>query len=495
VLPSAALLGVWAASQSPPAVVNQWIQPATGIWPRYAIPVAPLDETMHYFLIVTAAPDGTLQAFIRNPELNAGVLLGTRSVILNGSAVRLHLQGNQDVLGTLSGTALVINSFPTPDVTLTFHRPSPQELLWYYPRRTTNWIYQQPVSLGDGWPVGTLADAGLRQAPIAAVMQRIVSLRSPKLRSPYIQSVSIARHGRLVLDDYFYGFTASTLHDVRSAGKSVTTLLVGRAIEDTHAFTPQSLVLPLLPQYSPVANDDPRKRRITVENLMTMSSGLACDDNDDNSPGNEDTMQSQTAQPDWYKYTLDLPMAYDPGSKAVYCTAGINLLGAIVSRATGVALERYFYERFASPMGFERYAMWLMPPPTNAAYMGGGDYFRPRDFLKFGQLFLTAGSWQGRQVINPAWLRDSVVARTVMNADAAGEGDRYGYGWHLASLEVGSARYDIVNAGGNGGQILAVVPRLDMLVMITAGNYSQYPVWSSFLRTVVGAAIEAATQR
>ena len=109
-------------------------------------------------------------------------------------------------------------------------------------------------------------------------------------------------------------------------------------------------MLSTLPQYLPVANDDARKRRITVENLMTMSSGFACDDNDDNSPGNEDVMQSQTAQPDWYKYTLDLPMQYEPGARAVYCSAGINLLGAIVARATGEPLEQYFYRRFAAPM-------------------------------------------------------------------------------------------------------------------------------------------------
>ncbi|MBV8067038.1 MAG: beta-lactamase family protein, partial [Candidatus Eremiobacteraeota bacterium] len=243
------------------------------------------------------------------------------------------------------------------------------------------------------------------------------------------------------------------------------------------------------------ANDDARKRRITVANLMTMTSGLACDDNDDDSPGNEGTMQSQTRQPDWYKYALDLPMLFEPGAKAVYCSAGINLLGAIVSKATGRPLTQYFYERFAAPMEFGRYAMWLMPGPTNAAYMGGGDYFAPRDFLKFGQLFLTGGTWNGRRVLDAGWLRESAVTRSVMNEDAAGEGDRYGYGWHLGTLSVGGERYDVINAGGNGGQLMAVVPKLDLAVMITAGNYNQYPVWSSFLRTVVGAAIAAAAQR
>jgi CubicO group peptidase (beta-lactamase class C family) len=493
VLAVAVLVGVWAATQTPPGVRNQWIQPANGFWPAYAIAVPPLDETMHYFLVVTKETDGTLRAFVRNPEMNAGVLMGTRALVESGSNLILHAAGRQDVHGTIGDDMLTIDGFPSEDRATTFHRPSPEELRWYYPRGSGEWVYQPPVAAGDGWPVGTLAAAGLRIGPIAELMRSIVSLRVPALRSPYIQSVAIARHGRLVLDEYFYGFTPARPHDVRSAGKSVTTLLVGRAIEDTGAFTPQSTVLSLLPQYLPVGNDDPRKRRMTVADLMTMSSGLACDDNDDGSPGNEDTMQSQTKEPDWYKYTLDLPMVDEPGTHAVYCTAGINLLGAIVSRATKLTLEDYFYERFAQPMQFRRYAMWLMPPPTNAAYMGGGDYFTPRDFLKFGQLFLSHGAWNGRQIVDDSWLRESIVQRSIMNEDAAGEGDRYGYGWHLASLTVNGQRYQVINAGGNGGQLMAVVPALDMAVMITAGNYNQYPVWANFLQQVVGAAIRAAT--
>jgi len=424
--------------------------------------------------------------------MNAGVALGTRTISVAGEKLVLRVPERPDVDASFSGSALTIHGFPAPSAATTFHRATQAELRWYYPSAVVQWTYREPSSLNDGWAVGTLASAGLREAALAPALQSIVALRSPELRSPYIQSLAIARHGRLVLDEYFYGFTPDTPHDVRSAGKSVTTLLVGRAIEETHALTLQTPVLSYLPQYLPVANDDARKRRITVANLMTMSSGLACDDNDDNSPGNEDTMQSQTAQPDWYKYTLDLPMAYDPGAKAIYCTAGINLLGAIIAKATDAALTQYFYDRFAAPMDFGSYAMWLMPPPVSAAYMGGGDHFRPRDFLKFGQLFLNGGSWQGRSIVDARWLRESAVPRTVMNPDVPGGGDRYGYGWHLSTLSIAGKSYEVINAGGNGGQILAVVPALDMAVMITAGNYNQYPIWRAFLPQVVGAAIRAA---
>ncbi|MGA8475108.1 MAG: serine hydrolase domain-containing protein [Candidatus Cybelea sp.] len=488
----ATLVGIWAATQAPTPVVNQWVQPGNASWPPFALAVTPIDETLHYLLIVRKQPDGTIRAFVRNPEANQGAFIGTRTLRLDGATLRLRAPNEPDVIGHADPGGTITIDLPGVQNGLSFHPATADDLRWYYPRPANTWAYREPLVGDDGWPVGTLTDVGLRLQPIAAAMRRIVSLREPNLTSPYVHSVAIVRHGRLVLDEYFYGFSAARPHDVRSAGKSVTTLLVGRAIEDTARFTPQTQVLAFLSQYAPFAHDDPRKRRMSVADLMTMSSGLACDDNDDNSPGNEDSMESQSAQPDWYKYALDLPMQYDPGTRAVYCSAGINLLGAIVSRATGTPLDQYFYRRFAQPMQFAQYALWLMPPPTRAAYMGGGDYFRPRDFLKFGQLFLSHGVWNGQQIVGDAWLRASIVKRAVMNEDAVGEGDRYGYGWHLAELSIDGRKYSVVNAGGNGGQLLIIVPKLDMLVMITAGNYGQYPVWKNFLMEFAGAAIRAA---
>ncbi|HEX8806076.1 MAG TPA: serine hydrolase, partial [Candidatus Aquilonibacter sp.] len=264
-------------------------------------------------------------------------------------------------------------------------------------------------------------------------------------------------------------------------------LMVGRAIEDTHVFTPQARVLALLPQYAPIAHDDARKERMTVADLMTMASGLACDDNDDNSPGNEDAMQSQPAGTDWYRYTLDLPMVADPGTHAVYCTAGINLLGAIVRAATRTPLATLFANRFAAPMQFGTYAMWLMPAPMNDAYMGGGDYFRPRDFLKFGALLLNGGRWNGTPIVDASWITTSIAPRTAPE----GEGDRYGYGWHISSVLVDGTSYEVVNAGGNGGQLMIVIPKLDVAIMLTAGNYNQYPVWRQFLPEIVAAVVRS----
>ncbi len=169
-------------------------------------------------------------------------------------------------------------------------------------------------------------------------------------------------------------------------------------------------------------------------------------------------------------------MLFAPGTRALYCSAEINLLGAIVSKETKTPLTTYFDRRFAVPMQFGPYGMFLMPPPTNAAYMAGGDHFLPRDFLKFGQLFLSNGRWRNKKVIDPKWLADSSAKHSFIE----GGGGDYGYGWHLETYTVGGRTINAINAGGNGGQLMYVFPQLDMVVMITAANYGQYPVWSAF---------------
>jgi len=476
--------GVWSAEQTYPlsggsARDGQWIQNASGTFDyRWATPLAgrpePLADVIHLLLYVQPASDGKASAFIRNPEFNAGAFIGTRTLTLDGSTVRLLAPGRPDVVGRYEASVdrLVFHFTQLPGE-FEFHRMAQSDPLPY--------VYHPPQQSADGWQVGSLQTAGIDARGIAKVIDTEVLPAPTSLRAPFIQSLVIARYGRLVLDEYFNGFDADRPHDVRSAGKSVTTLLVGRAIEDGADLTPHSRVYTLLARYAPFANFDDRKARMTLADLMSMQSGYACDDNDDNSPGNEDVMQSQTKQLDWYKYALDMPMQSAPGTKAVYCTAGINLLGAIVAESAKQWLPSYFATRFAQPMQFGRYALWLMPAPVNDAYMGGGDRFRPRDFLKFGQLLLNNGSWNGKHVIDTAWLQAVATKRSTI-ADEMGN---YGWGWHLYTYDVGGKKIQAISAGGNGGQLLFVFPQLDMTVMITAANYGQYPVWSGYIEKLV----------
>ncbi|MBV8490132.1 MAG: serine hydrolase [Candidatus Eremiobacteraeota bacterium] len=288
----------------------------------------------------------------------------------------------------------------------------------------------------------------------------------------------LARHGRLVLEEYFYGFDRYRTHDMRSAAKTITGTMVGAALDHGARFTLQTPVRSLF-RYPSYAHPDPRKARITAADLLTMSSGLDCDDNDDNSPGNEDRMYAQSVQLDYYKYALDLPMARDPGTKtAVYCTAGINLLGGVLRNATGQTLVDLFQRYFADPLGISTYHINLAP--NGDAYMGGGLYLQPRDILKLGQLYLDRGVWNGRRVVSAAWVDASVREHSAFPASAYAPGHGYGYAWHLFTIRSGDRTYGEYMAQGNGGQILAVLPGLDATVLILAGNYGNFPTWRAF---------------
>ena len=215
-----------------------------------------------------------------------------------------------------------------------------------------------------------------------------------------------------------------------------------------------------------------------------MNSGLACDDNDDNSPGNEDRMYAQTAQRDYYKYALDVPMAADPGNgTAVYCTIGINLLGGILRDATKTSLIDLFDRYVATPLDIRSY--YLNLSPNGDAYMGGGMYLRPRDALKLGQLYLGGGSWNGRRVVGARWVALSAQQHSFFPASAYAAGHGYGFAWHLFSPRAGNRTYREYMAQGNGGQLIAVLPELDTVVLIEAGNYNNFPTWRAFFEDYI----------
>ena len=207
---------------------------------------------------------------------------------------------------------------------------------------------------------------------------------------------------------------------------------------------------------------------------MTMTSGLPCDENGD-APlaGNEDRLQGQTTQPDWYRYMLNLPMAHAPGTYMGYCSGGVNLVGGVVARAAKTWLPAFFDEAVATPLQFGTYHLDLTP--TGNLYLGGGAYLRPRDFLKIGQVYLNGGNWHGREIVSPAWIRASTTCHVFVESKCAD-----GYDWHFNQLRAGALVSPEYEANGNGGQFLIVVPDLDLVVVFTAGNYGSYGVWRKF---------------
>jgi len=475
------------------SIVGHWIQPAGKILNnRYASPVllsslgksvwagcvVPRDQNVSIYASVQKGADGSLTAFISNPEMN---LFRRRKfrVVRDGTAVRFLSEG-MEINGTFDEKndvlSLRVVDFMAP---FQFTRRKDRDAVGFFPRvlpEDQGYVYRKPIVQSDGWATSSLADAGLDQKLISSLVEKILGANLAD-NPAYIQSLLIARHGKLVLEEYFYGFDKDRTHDMRSASKTFAPLLVGIARDHGTKLEPDTPVYRLFPQYREFANRDDRKKSMTLRHIMTMTAGNACDDNDDSSPGNEDHMQNQREQTDWYKFALDLPMLRDPGGeRAVYCSADLNLVGGVVANSTGEWLPAFFDEYFARPLQFGSYHMNLMP--TGEAYAGGGWYLRPRDELKLGQLYLNGGTWNGRRIVSEEWVEESTAHQSSFTPALDTEGEhQYGFGWHIHKLNAGGRVYRDFAAGGNGGQLVIVIPELDLVVAFNGGSYGEFRKW------------------
>ncbi len=465
-------------------LLGQWIQPpATHVWgTRYATPVVlrsatagvwrgqlrPLDdgEGMYARIQSDTAP-GALRAIISNPERNLGRYLGQMRVSCLGPSITFLRENGDTLRATLDQGAGVLSLYlPTETATFDLTKRGARDASGFFARATTSYSYEAPPPRDDGWTTGTLGDVGIDTARIASWIARVVGADARSIETPYLQAMLIARHGKLVLEEYFHGYQADRVHDIRSAGKSVTTTLFGVAQRLDPTLSVRRRVLDFFPQYKALANDGPGKRAMTVENLLTMTSGLAADDDDGRSLGNEDLLVQQR---DRFKFALDLPMAGTPGVTAAYSAATINLVGPIIERSSGMWLPEFIYEHFARPLDIDLYHVPM--GSTDDAYMAGGMLMLPRDFLKLGQLCLSGGTWRGRRVLDAGWVLAATTAHSRMQP-----GD-YGYGWWLRTVQVGSRSYHTYRAAGNGGQLVIVVPELDVVVAFMGANYNQGPLW------------------
>ena len=288
-----------------------------------------------------------------------------------------------------------------------------------------------------------------------------------------IGSILVARHGQLVYENYFDG-DATTLRDTRSATKSITSLLVGLAIQDKRLGGINAKILDLLPDHRrKLQNPDPRKESITVEDLLTMSSPLECDDWNDASRGNEERMYLIE---DWAQFILDLPIRgrmkvgeaeEKPkyGRYFSYCTGGVFILSEVLAKSTGMRADLYAEQRVFAPLGIAS-ATWVYSP-LKIPQTGGGLRFCSSDLLKIARLYLDGGKWKGQQIINSEWVK----ASTTPHAEISDQ-QEYGYLWWLQSFKVGDKSYPAFFMTGNGGNKVLGFPTLDLAVVITSTNYN-----------------------
>jgi CubicO group peptidase (beta-lactamase class C family) len=280
---------------------------------------------------------------------------------------------------------------------------------------------------------------------------------------PGTTSVLIVLDGKLGFERYFGAGKVDLLNNTRSATKFLTTLALGAAIADGAIPSEHALAFPYLADLKPFQNDTPGKNAVTLQDMLSMSSALACDDNDDQSPGNEDVMHSKT---DWTRWAVDLPTLSDYTRDASglgpwrYCTANAFLVGQIVQRATRSPIDRYTEDKILRPLGV---AGWNWSySPSHEAMTGGGLELRSRDLAKLAWMVTDDGRWNGVQVLPKPWIDAALTIRRASRPD-----QNYGYFIFQGSYRTACGMQPVWYMAGNGGSQILILRDLRAAVVVT----------------------------
>ena len=275
----------------------------------------------------------------------------------------------------------------------------------------------------DGWVVSTPTAERIDEAALANLAERI---RAGEHGA--IDSLLVVRHGRLAFEEYFRGHAAEDLHRMYSVTKSVTSLLVGIAIDQGLTGDPS---LPLAEHFPRLDSDTGElKRDIRLEHVLSMTAGFEWDEHTYSYQDPRNPVSSMVASPDWIGFVLERPMAAEAGSSYSYNSGLTVVLSGILQQVTLGSAERFAAERLFAPLGIERWT-WESAPGglTNT---GWGLYLRPRDAAKVGQLVLDGGSWDGQQLLSPEWIKTATHKRTELKIDRINPvGIPYGLLWWL----------------------------------------------------------------
>jgi CubicO group peptidase (beta-lactamase class C family) len=255
--------------------------------------------------------------------------------------------------------------------------------------------------------------------------------------------------------------------DLRSATKSITAILIGIAIDQGAIPSVQSKVMDLLPMRRTAFQEDPRKAAMTLEDLLTMRSGLDCNDWDPKSPGQEDKMYRQQ---DWIAFWSEQRMRVEPGKEFSYCTGNVVALGEILSAAVSMSADAFALKYLFIPLEVRR-AEWRYYDGKRGVDTGGHLRLEPDDLLKIGELVLARGTYKGKRIVSEAWINAMTQERTSIS----GMNQRYGYLWWLDhTKDPNLPQTKLWWAQGNGGSLLMIMPELGA-VMVTTGTRFNRP--------------------
>ncbi|UCG87894.1 MAG: serine hydrolase [Gemmatimonadota bacterium] len=350
-------------------------------------------------------------------------------------------------------------------------------------RVRTDWVYEPPEQIADGWQTASLEDVEVDPGPL---VQLINTLRSRE--SHRVHGIVLVRHGLLVFEHYFSGLThptwgeepvtfdRETAHVLSSVTKSFTATLLGIAIDRGFISSVDDTVFDFYPELADLNTG--RKRGITLRHLITMSSGLEWNESSATlgDPSNHLTAlirRAMNTSQDLIRFILEKPMVADPGTWFNYSGGNTNVVGNVIQRASGTRLDRFADEYLFEPLGIETSWWWLLRP--DFVYASGDLALVPRDMAKFGQLFLQNGSWNGEQLVSQEWV--GLSAEPVFLFSPPDWSLSYGFigyshGWWPNEASYGAGAF---SASGWGGQQIVVMPEFEMVAALTGGSYWDAP--------------------
>jgi CubicO group peptidase (beta-lactamase class C family) len=349
--------------------------------------------------------------------------------------------------GRISG-GLGFGGEPGPDMELRWTDPSGLPGFLGLPGNEP-YTYRKPAGAPDGWQTAEPEDVGLDRSAIEAMVNAV-----SQGEGGLIQSLVVVRDGRLVVDEYFHGFGPDDLHRVASTTKSVSSLLVGAAMDRGLIAGVDEPITELLGQ-----DADPSWAGETLEHLLTMSMGLdwsASEANNVHGTG-----------PAFFQEVLGRKVVSAPGTKWDYVNANVNLLAGVIFNATGQSADRFVGEALFSPLGIDTFD-WAYGREGTYNLMDGSLQLRPRDMAKIGAMVAAGGRWNGNQVISEEWITEST--RTHLPTGELPALGGYGYLWWTGELPTGRGPQPIIVANGWGSQFIIIFPQLDMVVVTTGGN-------------------------
>jgi CubicO group peptidase (beta-lactamase class C family) len=339
--------------------------------------------------------------------------------------------------------------------------------------------YETPDQLDDGWKTESLSDAGIDEIILYNLMNRICATSEHN-----IHSILIVKDSRLVFEEYFegekfklgkytgeYGFDRDDLHTLCSATKSVTSALLGIAIDKGYIESVDENVFDFFPQNSDLLSLFPGKANMTIRHLLTMTSGLQWDDESTSYYNPSNDMYQLFTSSDPMRFILSKNLVKIPGTFFEYANCNTNLLGEIIHLAANTRLDLFCDSLLFSKLGIQVYEWQKIKPEI--IFTSGDLMLRPRDMAKFGQLFLDKGAWNNEQVISEEWCTLSTSKHIDPNdySDNYDWSDGYGFQWWQKDYTSGGKTYHSFFASGWGGQLIVVIPQINIVIVFTGGNY------------------------